>query len=327
MHRDGVVRLRPYRPVGSEHRHLLIVPARMDLHQHRPRDAPCWSGADDRPRGRHLRRRAARAGRARRGRPSSVGAVVARPRADHHPGPGRQGAPVAGGRRACGGPARSGCEPWRDGVLVHYYLRADPGWSGPSRRPRPGSTASAVAGRSSGSGRCTRSRTTWSADANPGSRPGRRRRTSSTRPRRPMSRQMSEPMTQTTPPSTCPSCGATVRQDVPWCLQCYASLRPEPRPRRRPLHPRPGSRPRRPPSRGTASSLPTSPRRARAPTAQDALAAAAEADRVADELLARLAYEDRQVNWVARARAVPRRSDRRDRRRDRRGRPRRARWC
>jgi hypothetical protein len=29
-------------------------------------------------------------------------------------------------------------------------------------------------------------------------------------------------------PATCPSCGAVVRQSVPWCLQCYASLRPEP---------------------------------------------------------------------------------------------------
>ncbi len=28
-------------------------------------------------------------------------------------------------------------------------------------------------------------------------------------------------------PSTCPSCGATVRADVPWCTQCYAELRPE----------------------------------------------------------------------------------------------------
>ncbi len=25
-------------------------------------------------------------------------------------------------------------------------------------------------------------------------------------------------------PASCPSCGATVRHDVPWCLQCYASL-------------------------------------------------------------------------------------------------------
>jgi hypothetical protein len=28
-------------------------------------------------------------------------------------------------------------------------------------------------------------------------------------------------------PPTCPSCGATVRADVPWCTQCYAPLRPE----------------------------------------------------------------------------------------------------
>ena len=38
-------------------------------------------------------------------------------------------------------------------------------------------------------------------------------------------------MTHATPeelPATCPSCGAAVRQSVPWCLQCYASLRAEP---------------------------------------------------------------------------------------------------
>jgi hypothetical protein len=27
-------------------------------------------------------------------------------------------------------------------------------------------------------------------------------------------------------PTTCPRCGAAVRHDVPWCLQCYANLRP-----------------------------------------------------------------------------------------------------
>ena len=31
-------------------------------------------------------------------------------------------------------------------------------------------------------------------------------------------------------PTTCPSCGAVVRQSVPWCLQCYANLRPDPDP-------------------------------------------------------------------------------------------------
>lgn len=29
-------------------------------------------------------------------------------------------------------------------------------------------------------------------------------------------------------PSTCPSCGATVRSDVSWCTQCYAPLLQEP---------------------------------------------------------------------------------------------------
>jgi hypothetical protein len=102
---------------------------------------------------------------------------------------------------------------------------------------------------------------------------------------------MSEPMTQTTPPSTCPSCGATVRQDVPWCLQCYASLQPE-----SPVaQPSAGEQP--------VADEPTGA--PAAPTAQDALTAAAEADRVADELLARLAYEDRQVNWVARLEQFP----------------------
>ena len=44
-------------------------------------------------------------------------------------------------------------------------------------------------------------------------------------------------MTHATPeelPTTCPSCGAAVRQSVPWCLQCYASLRPEPEPEPQP---------------------------------------------------------------------------------------------
>jgi hypothetical protein len=29
-------------------------------------------------------------------------------------------------------------------------------------------------------------------------------------------------------PSTCPTCGATVRSDVSWCTQCYTPLLPEP---------------------------------------------------------------------------------------------------
>ena len=33
-----------------------------------------------------------------------------------------------------------------------------------------------------------------------------------------------------TTPSTCPSCGATVRPDSPWCTLCYADLRPAPEP-------------------------------------------------------------------------------------------------
>jgi hypothetical protein len=37
---------------------------------------------------------------------------------------------------------------------------------------------------------------------------------------------VTEQQPQTTP-STCPSCGASVRADVPWCTQCYASLLPE----------------------------------------------------------------------------------------------------
>ncbi|HET8614056.1 MAG TPA: hypothetical protein VFL94_00925 [Actinomycetales bacterium] len=36
---------------------------------------------------------------------------------------------------------------------------------------------------------------------------------------------MSEQRTEDLPPD-CPSCGATVRSDVPWCTQCYAPLRP-----------------------------------------------------------------------------------------------------
>ncbi|GAA4356334.1 hypothetical protein [Angustibacter luteus] len=117
-------------------------------------------------------------------------------------------------------------------------------------------------------------------------------------------------MTQTTPPSTCPACGATVRQDVPWCLQCYASLHPE------------AAAPAAAPEQLTPEQLtPEQPLGHQsvagqvvdaqpdgehvAPTAQDAAAAAAEANRVADELMARLAYEDRQVNWVARLESFP----------------------
>jgi hypothetical protein len=29
-------------------------------------------------------------------------------------------------------------------------------------------------------------------------------------------------------PSTCPTCGATVRSDVSWCTQCYTPLLPQP---------------------------------------------------------------------------------------------------
>jgi hypothetical protein len=38
-------------------------------------------------------------------------------------------------------------------------------------------------------------------------------------------------------PTHCRACGAAVRQDVPWCLQCYASLAQEPAARPSPARP------------------------------------------------------------------------------------------
>jgi hypothetical protein len=33
-----------------------------------------------------------------------------------------------------------------------------------------------------------------------------------------------------TAPTACPSCGASLRPDAPWCTLCYADLRPKPAP-------------------------------------------------------------------------------------------------
>lgn len=92
-------------------------------------------------------------------------------------------------------------------------------------------------------------------------------------------------MTDTARPETCPSCGATVRNDVPWCLQCYADLRAQPEP-----EPLAQSQP-------VPSDAASAASQASAGTGAAALDPA-EAERLADELVAKLARQDREVpSW------------------------------
>jgi hypothetical protein len=100
-------------------------------------------------------------------------------------------------------------------------------------------------------------------------------------------------------PAACPSCGAAVRQDVPWCLQCYASLLPEPeqKPEQKPeLEPEPTPAPvavavgrdGAPPAPGEASAV-------------GVALAPGELDAVADRMLAELAAQrDPQPRWASR---------------------------
>jgi hypothetical protein len=109
-----------------------------------------------------------------------------------------------------------------------------------------------------------------------------------------------ETMPETANPRTCPSCGATVLNDVPWCLQCYADLRPAPSP---PARPRPQE-----PSLAAdahAGDEPAdAPDSAGAPDAVGAPGAPLrreDAERLADELVAQLARQDgRTPDWQSR---------------------------
>src|SRR5690242_5047184 len=92
-----------------------------------------------------------------------------------------------------------------------------------------------------------------------------------------------ETMTETAMPQTCPSCGATVRNDVPWCLQCYADLRPKPEPVPPPVDPVPA---RQDEDGGSQGAAVVPPAQAVDP---------AQAERLADELVAQLAREDSKM--------------------------------
>lgn len=88
-------------------------------------------------------------------------------------------------------------------------------------------------------------------------------------------------------PATCPSCGATVRQSVPWCLQCYASLRPQPEP-----EPDPDPEPE---PNGEPGDVETPDEEAQPTSSADVAA-------IADRMLAELrASEPRPSGWLARA--------------------------
>jgi hypothetical protein len=104
-------------------------------------------------------------------------------------------------------------------------------------------------------------------------------------------------MTETAMPQTCPSCGATVRNDVPWCLQCYADLRPKaaPAPAPEPASPH-APRHAQPVADGGALDEPE-PAGGTPALAVDP----AQAERLANELVAQLAREDSKMpGWQSR---------------------------
>jgi hypothetical protein len=85
-------------------------------------------------------------------------------------------------------------------------------------------------------------------------------------------------------PSKCPSCGATVRSDVAWCTQCYASLRPEKE------GPGDVAGPTTDPAEPRRTTDPVEPRRAADP---------AEIERVAEQMLAELSVQQDEVRGLA----------------------------
>lgn len=87
-------------------------------------------------------------------------------------------------------------------------------------------------------------------------------------------------------PSACPVCNATVRHDVPWCLQCYASLGPAPQ-----------VGPASAPSVEPRYRMDGAPPGGWAPSRADA----AEVERVAEQLLAELSASSRTLpSWWSR---------------------------
>ncbi len=92
-------------------------------------------------------------------------------------------------------------------------------------------------------------------------------------------------------PSACPSCGATVRTAVPWCLQCYAPLRP--------TSSQPQPAPEEPPA---AVEQPLAePAQPSVPGAQDARSPAADVERLTDQLFAELATSSKVLpSWWSR---------------------------
>jgi hypothetical protein len=78
-------------------------------------------------------------------------------------------------------------------------------------------------------------------------------------------------------PSTCPTCGATVRSDVTWCTQCYTSLLAEPE-----QQPQPQRQPQGEPGTEVEDQVPPG---ARPGTTADP----AEVERLAAQMLAELA--------------------------------------
>jgi hypothetical protein len=106
-------------------------------------------------------------------------------------------------------------------------------------------------------------------------------------------------------PSACPSCGAAVRGDVSWCTQCYAPLREEQKPTREPtgdvgptdLGPTvvdPG------PTAAGAGSRPEAVRETPPATSTSGRTAdPAEVERLAEQMLAKLATERDDVHGLA----------------------------
>lgn len=94
-------------------------------------------------------------------------------------------------------------------------------------------------------------------------------------------------------PEVCPSCGASVRSDVPWCTQCYASLRPPPDAESEPE-----------PRTSSAGDPGAEATRESGDPADDTLAGSratdpAEVERVAEQMLAQLAVDRDEVRGLA----------------------------